>query len=66
MPQKTKKCPECNGCMSKQWILPNRYYYCEFCRTYYGGRDDNLQLIDKEIINNLVKENQNGGNTPAA
>lgn len=65
MPKQTKKCPECNGCMEKQWILPNRYYYCEFCRTWYGGRDDALQLIPKEDIMNLLKENQNGDNKPA-
>lgn len=57
MPKQTKKCPECNGCMNKFWILPNRYYYCEFCETYYGGRDEALVLQDKDYIHSLQKEN---------
>jgi len=56
----TKKCPECNGCMSKFWILPNRYYYCEFCRTHYGGVDSELVLIESSEINKLrSEENKN-------
>lgn len=39
------KCPECNGCMSAQWIMPNRYYFCEFCRIYYAGMDKDLHIV---------------------
>lgn len=39
------KCPECNGCMAPIWVLPNRYYYCEFCRTYYAGKDKDLHQV---------------------
>lgn len=52
----TVKCPVCNGCMTKFWILPNRYYYCDFCLTYYGGRDDGLSLVPSEQILALQKE----------
>ena len=45
MPKHTKKCPECNGCMDLVWVLPNRYYYCDFCEVYYGGADSNLQEV---------------------
>ena len=54
----TKKCPECNGCMAKFWILPNRYYYCDFCLVYYGGRDDGLYIVSKDEIDRLLKEQQ--------
>jgi len=55
MPSKSAKCPECLTCMAKLWILPNRYYYCEICNVYYGGRDDSLQLQDTEHIHSLQK-----------
>jgi hypothetical protein len=63
MPRQTRKCPECNGCMGKFWILPDRYYYCEFCREYYGGMDSNLELVDRDKVLKLLKENQDGHST---
>jgi hypothetical protein len=36
-------------------ILPHRFYYCSFCRTYYGGQDANLRLVDLEIIKRLLQ-----------
>lgn len=60
-----KKCPECNSCLSHFWLLPNRYYYCGFCHTYYGGRDDNLQLVEspyKDKIESNKVEDPTGDN----
>jgi hypothetical protein len=57
MPKQTKKCSECAGCMVKFWILPDRYYYCEFCKTYYAGNDSSLELVDRELVHKLLKEN---------
>lgn len=39
------KCPECNSCMSPVWVMPNRYYYCGFCKIWYGGRDGELVIV---------------------
>lgn len=62
------KCPECNGCMGAVWFMPNRYYYCGFCRTYYGGRKGELVLVEapynKEVeegkIEDPILEENNG------
>ncbi len=32
--------------MSPVWVMPNRYYYCSFCRQWYGGRVDELAKVD--------------------
>lgn len=58
MAKRNKKCPECNGCMDLMWIGTNRYYFCDFCKTYYGGRDDAIQLIPKEQIYDTVKKQE--------
>lgn len=31
--------------MSALWVMPDRYYYCGFCHTYYGGRVGELNLV---------------------
>jgi len=54
-----KKCPECNGCMSVMYISSHRFYYCEFCRSYYGGQDVNLFLVPRDVINALLQGDTN-------
>lgn len=39
------KCKECLSCMSAIWVMPNRYYYCGFCRVWYGGRKEDLHVV---------------------
>lgn len=57
MPHRVK-CPDCNSCLAPQWIMPNRYYYCDFCRVYYGGRDGELYIVPTETIHKMIKDNQ--------
>lgn len=52
------KCKECNSCMAPIWILPNRYYYCDFCRVYYTGMDEALTIFPREDMYKLMQENQ--------
>lgn len=33
------KCKGCNGCLSALWVKNSRYYYCGFCKIWYGGRE---------------------------
>jgi len=54
-----KKCPECNGCMVAQWILPDRFYFCEFCRVYYGGMDTSLKIVPDPHLAKYLEENSN-------
>jgi hypothetical protein len=39
------KCKVCLSCMSPVWVMPDRYYYCGFCRQWYGGTDADLQPV---------------------
>lgn len=32
--------------MSAMWKDTERYMYCGFCRKYYAGHIDNLQLVE--------------------
>lgn len=48
MPRSTKKCPECVGCMALIYVDNSRYFYCEFCRTYYGGKEP--RLVDNPYL----------------
>lgn len=31
--------------MSPVWIMPSRFYYCGFCKIWYGGRDGELVVV---------------------
>lgn len=33
------KCKECLGCMAARWIDNSRYYYCDLCKIWYGGKE---------------------------
>lgn len=47
------KCKECNSCLSPMWVLPHRYYYCGFCRQYYGGTPKNLEKVESPFKEKL-------------
>lgn len=49
------KCPECKTCMAPIWIMPNRYYFCELCRVYYSGTDNELIIVPSNVIYDLMK-----------
>lgn len=44
--------------MAPFWVLPNRYYYCNICNSYYTGRDKELTLMNREEMYRLIQENQ--------
>jgi hypothetical protein len=57
------KCVVCNSCMVPRWVGYDRYYYCDFCLTYYEGRDGELTLVDKDVMYKLIQENQDANKT---
>lgn len=44
------KCKICNGCLESVWILPKRFFYCDFCEKYFDIIDGDLVEITKEVI----------------
>jgi hypothetical protein len=63
------KCKECNSCMSALWVNYNRYYYCSFCRLWYGGREihvvenpnqDKIDAASNKIEDPILEEENEG------
>lgn len=50
------KCIHCLGCMIARWVNNNRYYYCDLCKIWYGGRIDNLIEVADPNTYNLSNE----------
>lgn len=46
--------------MMKFWILPDRYYFCGFCRVYYGGMDTHLEIVPNPHLEKYLKEKADG------
>lgn len=57
MPRQAKKCPECNGCMGALYAPDGlRYFYCAFCRTYYGGGPGEVSLVPSPFVPQEIKD----------
>lgn len=44
------KCTVCHGCLDPIWIMPNRYWHCDFCDKWYGGRGELTEIDNPGII----------------
>lgn len=45
--------------MAAIWLLPNRFYYCEFCKVYYTGMDTDLYIVPNPYLERHAQENKN-------
>jgi hypothetical protein len=55
--------------MSALWVNYNRYYYCSFCRLWYGGREihvvenpnqDKIDAASNKIEDPILEEENEG------
>lgn len=55
MPSRVK-CKECLGCMIARWVNNSRYYYCDLCRIWYGGRSGELVVVENPYADKINPE----------
>jgi hypothetical protein len=53
--------------MPARWIENNRYYYCDLCKVWYGGRNELIEVEDpRKNLNFPVELEEQNDNTDNA